>query len=220
MDRAATDGTAHEVQTCHLLRLPCELRNRIYEEVCGIDPSSTYLLRFYHKKLCPEQPTLLRTCRQIRHEALAVFYGRVRYLIDDLGPLFRQAHYVFKYLRPVKLQINCIIPSHGLHKQVGCTLEAWHTTSRSLVVASTLEYISGYGPYCACELTALAREAEARGRRESKNALLLFCGALRLRRTTLVHKPGEPREVWERIGPNLKKRMIKCGMGEGESKEG
>ncbi|KAK3628219.1 hypothetical protein LTR56_018733 [Elasticomyces elasticus] len=53
-----------------LLTLPSEMRNRIYREVLNgdeIEISST-------DKFLPIEPAVLRTCRQARNEALAIYY--------------------------------------------------------------------------------------------------------------------------------------------------
>lgn len=54
---------------CHLLKLPGELRNRIYELVI-VEKGR---LKITAKG--PGQPALLRTCRQIRREAGTIYYG-------------------------------------------------------------------------------------------------------------------------------------------------
>jgi hypothetical protein len=217
MDQAATADTPQEVQIFDLLGLPPELRNRVYEEVCDVDPSCTYLLRLYHKKLFPEQPILLRTNRQIRHEALAIFYGRRRYIIEDLDPIIRHAPYLFNYLRHVKLHVSVYYDSCA--EPSDCTLEVWYSEAGSLTVSPNLVYLGGHKLFCSCELKPVASEAEAKAKGESKNALLLFCDAVRLRRPTCVHNPGESRNEWMWVGSTLEKRVIECGMGDGASKD-
>ncbi|KAK4622091.1 hypothetical protein CLAFUW4_06607 [Fulvia fulva] len=62
---------------CHLLELPAELRNRIYELVVA-DHTSIH------------QPNLMRTCRQTRGEALSLFYSthifHFSFEFDDVLP--------------------------------------------------------------------------------------------------------------------------------------
>lgn len=63
---------------CHLLKLPAELRNYIYE-LAIVQPSGIVIGPW--RKLPPskepqKQPALTRTCRQVRSEALPIFYGK------------------------------------------------------------------------------------------------------------------------------------------------
>ena len=80
-----------------LFKLQPELRNRIYELV--LTSPTVYLLalfRFSKKKYAedprklfpgfPVQPSLVRTCREIRGEALAMFYANNRFAILDFCP--------------------------------------------------------------------------------------------------------------------------------------
>ncbi|KAK5167072.1 uncharacterized protein LTR77_007802 [Saxophila tyrrhenica] len=70
--------------TCHLLRLPSELRNRIYHMVIPPEDANSNLLRFQYKTLKPRPlrrttpcpPALASTCKQIRSELLSERYGR------------------------------------------------------------------------------------------------------------------------------------------------
>lgn len=54
---------------CHLLNLPGELRNQIFD-FAVVEPSA---IRVTSKGL--DQPALLKTCRQIRREAGTIYYG-------------------------------------------------------------------------------------------------------------------------------------------------
>ena len=82
---AATD----DVKPCLLLELPAELRNRIYEyALTKKDHIDLYHWRRFCKKWTAgrwigdvyrsymKEPAFLRTCRQVRNEALPLFYSR------------------------------------------------------------------------------------------------------------------------------------------------
>ena len=56
----------------HLLSIPHELRNRIYNEVLVSDNAIVISKR---ARTPYYQPALLRTCRQIRSEAISLFYS-------------------------------------------------------------------------------------------------------------------------------------------------
>lgn len=75
-------GTAPQASS-PFLKLPPELRNRIYEAVLT-DP---YAISAVHwdfeipRSTTPEQPPLTRTCRAIRAEALPIFYSSNTFMI-------------------------------------------------------------------------------------------------------------------------------------------
>ena len=58
---------------CRLLELPAELRNTIWTLAVSINQ---------HRQVDFRQPALSRVCRQIRTEALPVFYGTTTFVID------------------------------------------------------------------------------------------------------------------------------------------
>ena len=66
--------TPHRIMTGHtkphLLKIPLELRNRIYESTV-ISNKRIDISAPWNK----EQPGLLRTCRQVRNEALGIYYN-------------------------------------------------------------------------------------------------------------------------------------------------
>lgn len=67
--------TAQEKDVCHLLNLPAELRNRIYEAV--LSPGVLCLTRTDTKRFAVTptvSPLFLATCRQIYHEASKLLY--------------------------------------------------------------------------------------------------------------------------------------------------
>ncbi|KAK3714663.1 hypothetical protein LTR37_007643 [Vermiconidia calcicola] len=69
---------SHNIQTAlnqrssHLLRLPAELRLRIYDYALSED---TQVVLLSDEGVKTGQPALLRTCRQIRNEALDLYYS-------------------------------------------------------------------------------------------------------------------------------------------------
>ncbi|KAK3713460.1 hypothetical protein LTR37_008418 [Vermiconidia calcicola] len=79
----AAETTTQEVAIAaepnRLQKLPAELRNRIYELAL---PRSEVVHAAYRSAEYVEprvkQPALTRTCKQIRAEALPLFYGAVR----------------------------------------------------------------------------------------------------------------------------------------------
>jgi hypothetical protein len=69
--------------TCYLLQLPPELRNAIYQSVIVGHGDRTTAFTYVanattHRRAPngPRQPPLSRTCKRIRHEVLAMFYGQ------------------------------------------------------------------------------------------------------------------------------------------------
>jgi hypothetical protein len=82
----ATDSSDTMIADCHLLKLPSELRNQIYEHVLvathGIDANTWCRTRriqnFYTSNTIKYamEPALLATCKQIRGEGLPIFYGQ------------------------------------------------------------------------------------------------------------------------------------------------
>lgn len=79
-------------KSCHLLNLPGELRNHIYEMVV-VEPDRVEIT-----SEGPGEPPLLRTCRQIRREAGSLYYRSnifafclEAYNGADFVPFIRQA---------------------------------------------------------------------------------------------------------------------------------
>ena len=64
---------------CHFLELPPELRNHMYQLVVIDDDRINMRVRFWNADGSPNvqlrQPSLAATCRQIRAEALSMFYS-------------------------------------------------------------------------------------------------------------------------------------------------
>jgi hypothetical protein len=111
-------GTAGPLNECHILRLPRELREDIYDltfdhthesiQKMGIERSNeTSQFRNW-----PSQPALSKTCTQLRHEVLSRFYGTGTWMLHSyalsLGRLERwitMAGPVFKYLRSILITL-------------------------------------------------------------------------------------------------------------------
>lgn len=73
-------SSTSEIRSCRLVALPAELRNRIYRLVLVLeDPILVTNIGFKTSEHDAQEPfgelPLLRTCRHVHHEALAVFYG-------------------------------------------------------------------------------------------------------------------------------------------------
>ena len=87
---------------CKLLGLPAELRNRIYT-LALVNDETFDITERHRTNVDRVEPGLLATCRQVRDEALSIFYG---------GNTFAGAHgdsklvHAFlKHLPPAKLQL-------------------------------------------------------------------------------------------------------------------
>jgi hypothetical protein len=177
-----------DVQTCHLLRLPGELRNRIYEEA-NFQPPSSFTSHHTSKSLYPREPVLAFTCKLIRHEVLSAFYAQIQFSISNIEALLDHAPHVFTYLRHVDVPAPVYL-SQGIIFPLG--FEMWQNGAESLDVAPTAQ-VSVFGSYCCCKVQKIARAAEADAKLESKSALLICCEAMR---TTgdwalTLHRPDE-----------------------------
>ena len=89
IEQSLEPGTAYPV-TCHLLRLPGELRNRIYRLIVSQHfDQSTMLSLLVHESTPPSfrplplQPYIAATCHQVRHEVLSIFFGERTFRIDQ-----------------------------------------------------------------------------------------------------------------------------------------
>jgi hypothetical protein len=74
--QAPADHLAVKDEQSHLLKLPPELRNRIYELVLA--PAMPFTLTTYGTQC---RPGLLRVCRQIRAETRLVYYHLRKFYI-------------------------------------------------------------------------------------------------------------------------------------------
>ncbi|EME85782.1 uncharacterized protein MYCFIDRAFT_171659 [Pseudocercospora fijiensis CIRAD86] len=85
----------------HLLNLPAEIRNVIYDSIIlaslklgeGVEGGECIPLR----QALTKQPTLAQTCRKLRREVLSMWYARgEKLLIDieqDIGPCYGWAEF-------------------------------------------------------------------------------------------------------------------------------
>lgn len=64
-------------QKTSFLDLPPEIRNTIYELALRLENANNYDYEWYGVR--PNQPVLTQTCRQIRLEALPMFYATTRF---------------------------------------------------------------------------------------------------------------------------------------------
>lgn len=77
--KIATADTKVRQPRCRLLELPAELRVRIYEDALLQEDRVEITKRSF------AQPGLLRTCRQIRHEASTIHYNKNKFSVWALG---------------------------------------------------------------------------------------------------------------------------------------
>ncbi|KAF2164864.1 hypothetical protein M409DRAFT_24769 [Zasmidium cellare ATCC 36951] len=138
--RPAAIGRASDVKTC-FLDLPVEIRNSVYtlalvndKDPNGYDPEITYTRRWI-----PE-PALLRACRQIRDEALPVFYG---------ANIFQclSTHNAIQFLRgltPKKLAalrtVHCTLSSGNLSANYFANLKSQMQNIVGIFRGSSLRY--------------------------------------------------------------------------------
>lgn len=108
-----------------LLKLPGEIRNRIYLEYVEQDePIDALLLRRGPPRhlreitqVLPKQPPLARTCKTIRHEVLSIWYGANRFVFHrDMGEDHRIEKWArrlptsIRYLRHIEFQLHYTLP--------------------------------------------------------------------------------------------------------------
>ena len=81
----ASDDTATDRTKCRLLSLPPELHNQIYELVVAGRETILVTWSPWHDGPYPEfwsEPAILRTCHQVRNEALPLFYAKSTFRFD------------------------------------------------------------------------------------------------------------------------------------------
>ncbi|KAK4623073.1 uncharacterized protein CLAFUR5_06851 [Fulvia fulva] len=80
-----------------LNKLPAELRNRIYELVLPRPGPCQIRKTIYRKSIYgeqeAEQPAMTRTCRQIRHESLTMFYASRDFCVNIIEPQDSTCYY-------------------------------------------------------------------------------------------------------------------------------
>ena len=162
---------------CHLLRLPGELRNRVYTHVLSHHPSTTTLT--LHRDLSnpsvfrplPSQPALARACRQLRHEVLALFFGSRTWDLDrEIGTQDLVATWSrilqpsLWYVRSVRFELfseyTASSPSLEETSSPLCSsirVHAWLTDTNTIAYAISAPAAS---ETCTCKFTRCARDVE------------------------------------------------------------
>jgi hypothetical protein len=186
---------------CHLLRLPAELRNRIYDELMNLyGHDGLYLMPGHSKRqsiMFPGQPALAKTCRETRYELLPIFYGQRTFTlqIEYVKALQANFSYVFGLLREVRLELPfwlwyelddgpVLIPSRGW-------ITVSHNDLGTLVVGPIAEAFKTKRTFCTCPLEELILETRARAFLESRNALLVLSEVLLEHKRPKVYKVDE-----------------------------
>lgn len=112
--------TSSMIGPCHLLRLPGELRNRIYGLAIlseNKQPGSSFLTTNPHRSedeaelygLWNNPPRLAVSCKQIRDEALGIYYGQACFELITPNPICKNLEFFartsspwFHYLRSIR----------------------------------------------------------------------------------------------------------------------
>jgi len=166
----ASDSSAGPTtHTCHLLRLPGELRNRIYDLADRSTPPRpswlfacqrhTYIRRRYRP-----QSRLASTCRQIRHEALSAFFGAKVYRLrpNRFGLARPNSKYVellndhLRYIRSIKATLRAYSGVRRNEHHFKVEVRVHVTDDKNLVVTLT----KSRPEYCACYLARHAKGME------------------------------------------------------------
>ena len=121
-------GEAATASSCHLLVLPRELRDEIYEYVVVEEKPINFDSRF--NRPCPNQPGILGVCHQIRTEASPLYYDLNSFMFDcgrralcnvpHLPTTLNQmqhieiVHYCFLYSEQFTLDISQGLPKYEL----------------------------------------------------------------------------------------------------------
>ena len=83
-------STTSEHNQFRLLRLPAELRNRIYHlAVVNEKPLDIVHHKRYRRAKAPQQPALASTSKQLREEVLPIFYGGNSFVLDTVGDIIQ-----------------------------------------------------------------------------------------------------------------------------------
>ena len=77
------EGEAGTHLRSRLLKLLAELRNRIYQQALVVHHDIAIGQQLYGRLQLVEEPSLLITCRQVRHEALPIFYADNTFICYD-----------------------------------------------------------------------------------------------------------------------------------------
>ncbi|CAK4033889.1 Hypothetical predicted protein [Lecanosticta acicola] len=102
---STTSPTANE--NCHLLELPPELRNNIYRLVLHQQARIPITGHGY------DRPTILITCRQIRKEALKIFYYENQFRASVANYNSDLVHKWTQHLQKMKMRPSLALPYLG-----------------------------------------------------------------------------------------------------------
>ena len=156
----------------HLLSLPGEIRNTIFRYVLAQhhDQSATLSLLSDisdHKvfRPSPQQPALARTCRQLRHEVLSIFFGERTFEVDrELGMRDRIATWsrVMRpslfFLRSIRFELFSEYTAGSKELQTGLcdvvVVDVWMTDDNSI----DYRIASGGEATCECKFNRVARD--------------------------------------------------------------
>lgn len=157
---------------CYFLQLPGEIKNSIFEYILTQhhDQSTTLSLlsdlsdpNVYRPS--PQQPALARTCHQLRHEVLSIFYGGRTFDVDrELGTqdlvetLSRIMRPALSYLRSIRFELFSEY-SAGSKDLEGAlcnviTVHAWLTDD------NTIDFRVESDDTCTCKFVRCARDVE------------------------------------------------------------
>lgn len=95
----------------HLLALPAELREHIFSlAVLSAKPTVTFRLDKFQKESYEEasQPPLTRVSRQIRREALPLYYDVNEFILHTEGEKAEDAHRWLHYSQPHLSKLSCL----------------------------------------------------------------------------------------------------------------
>ncbi len=151
----------------HVLRLPSELRNLVYDAVIANHDDQSRIMACHDHPIAesyrpsPRQPTLAVTNRQIRHEMLSIFYGRRTFFIlwreieSKMGlstwtSIMKPSLF---YLRSVEFELPTEEPKTSV--LVHLTLKEAIGLQCACEVRTT---IVGYQDMCMCKFARCARD--------------------------------------------------------------
>ena len=170
---------------CHFLSFPGEIRNRIYRYVLDqhFDQSTTLSLlsdisdpKVFRPS--PQQPPLARTCHQLRHEVLSIFYGErlfetdremgVQHLILTWTKIMRPALF---YLRSIQFELFSEYSASSKDLENGLcdviSVHAWLDEGNSVIFCVDSDST------CECKFVRCARDVERGVLGPAENAPLI-----------------------------------------------
>lgn len=169
-----------------LFALPPETRNQIFHEILNQhhDQSTNFSLLTDLSdpkvlRASPQQPPLARTCRQLRHEVLSLFYGGRTFSIDRemgmqglLGTWTRVMRPALWYLRSVRFSVFSEFTAVARELEGGVcdavSVHAWLEEGGSIGCA-----VESEGETCGCKFARCARDVERGVLGEAEDAPLV-----------------------------------------------